>query len=236
MIPISPDAKRVAIDADRKKTMADPMNLVEEKTYRRVIGSLMYLFATKPDITFAVSLLSRFQSKPHLNHYECAMKILKYIKSTLHLGLLYKKGTNLTLEGFSDTNFAGDNSDFKSTTGYMYLLGGTAVSWSSKKQESIAQSSAEAEYVAGASAANHGIWMTKILTDLKLKIPGPIPLMMDSKSAIAMTKNPTFFERSKHIDIKYHVLRSYVQKLKTELGYVSSEDQIADALTKLLYP
>ncbi|XP_040967070.1 secreted RxLR effector protein 161-like [Gossypium hirsutum] len=139
-----------------------------ETTYRSLIGCLLYLTATRLDIMFAVNLLSRFMHYCNVLHYQAAKRVLRYIKGTLNHGLLFSKAEKLKLTGYIDSDWDGSKDDMKSTSGYAFILGSAMVCWSSKKQSLVAQSTAEAEYVAAASAVNQAIWLRKVLDDLNL--------------------------------------------------------------------
>ncbi|KAG8503694.1 hypothetical protein CXB51_001702 [Gossypium anomalum] len=203
-----------------------------ETTYRSLIGCLLYLTATRPDIMFVVSLLSRFMHCCNVQHFQAAKRVLRYIKGTLSHGLLFSKAAELKLKGYTDSDWAGSKDDMKSTSGYAFTLGSAMVCWSSKKQSLMAQSIAEAEYIAAASAVNQAIWLRKILADLNLFQEGATEILCDNKSAIAIAKNPVFHGRTKHFDIKLHVIREMEQACEIKLVHCNSEDQIADILTK----
>jgi len=136
--------------------------------------------------------------------------------------------------GYSDSDLAGDVDDKKSTSGSVFLLGTSLVTWGSKKQRVVALSSCESEYIASANAACQGIWLSRLLGEL-LGISTPkVKLLVDNKSAIALSKNPVHHERSKHIDTRYHFIRDCVDKGEVDIGHVSTADQLADILTKAL--
>lgn len=136
--------------------------------------------------------------------------------------------------GFSDADWAGDTNDRKSTSGYVFMLSGGAVSWSSKKQKCVALSTAEAEYIALSSAAQESIWLRQLLTELGKSLEMPTVLFEDNKSSIAMTRNPQFHGRAKHIDIKHHFIREQVSRGKVQLEYCPTAEMTADILTKAL--
>ncbi|KAK4386673.1 Retrovirus-related Pol polyprotein from transposon RE1 [Sesamum angolense] len=193
----------------------DGSQKVDGSMYRSLIGSLLYLTATRPDIMFATSLLSRFMQSPSQVHYGAAKKNSKILTS----------------------DWAGSVDDMKSTSGYTFSLGSGIFSWASKKQATVAQSSAEAEYIAAAATSNQAIWLRRILEDIgeKQEEPTtPTTIYCDNKSTIAITKNPVQHSRTKHIDIKYHSLREATTKGEIELKYCSTEEQLADIFTKAL--
>ncbi|KAK4387768.1 Retrovirus-related Pol polyprotein from transposon RE2 [Sesamum angolense] len=202
--------------------------------YRSLIGSLLYLTATRPDIMFATSLLSRFMQSPSQVHYAAAKRILRYLRGTKDFGIWYKSTNDAKLVGYTDSDWAGSVDDMKSTSGYTFSLGSGIFSWASKKQATVAQSSAEAEYIAAAATSNQAIWLRRILEDIGEKQEEPTTIYCDNKSAIAITKNPVQHSRTKHIDIKYHSLREATTRGEIELKYCNTEEQLADIFTKAL--
>ncbi|KAL0317673.1 UNVERIFIED_CONTAM: Retrovirus-related Pol polyprotein from transposon TNT 1-94 [Sesamum angustifolium] len=191
----------------------DGSQKVDGSIYRSLIGSLLYLTATRPDIMFATSLLSRFMQSPSQVHYAATKRILRYLR---------------------DSDWAGSVDDMKSTSGYTFSLGSGIFSWASKKQATVAQSSVEAEYIATAAISNQAIWLRRILEDIGEKQEEPTTIYCDNKSAIAITKNSVQHSRTKHIDIKYHSLREATTRGEIELKYCSTEEQLADIFTKAL--
>jgi len=190
--------------------------------------------ATRPDLMYAVSLVSRFMESPTEVHHQAVKKILRYLKGTVNYGLFYKKSEINVLVGFSDSDYAGDLDDHKSTSGYVFLLSGAAVSWSSKKQPVVTLSTTEAEFIAAAACACQGIWLRRILEEVKCTQLGPLMLFCDNSSAIKLSKNPVLHGRSKHIDVRFHFLRDLAKEGAVELCYCKSDEQIADIFTKPL--
>ena len=201
--------------------------------YRGLIGSLLYLTASRPDIMFSVCMCARFQSNPKESHFAIAKRILKYLKGTINVGLWYPKGASFNLVGYSDADFAGCKLDRKSTSGTCHLLGSSLVSWHSKKQASVALSTAEAEYVAAGSCCAQTLWLKQQLFDYGLKLDH-IPIRCDNTSAINLTKNPILHSRTKHIEIRHHFIRDHVQKGDCIIEFVDSNNQLADIFTKPL--
>ncbi|XP_019161883.1 PREDICTED: uncharacterized protein LOC109158427, partial [Ipomoea nil] len=177
---------------------------VDETKYRGMIGSLLYLTASRPDISYSVGVCARFQSKPKESHFLATKKIIRYLKGTVNVGLWYPKEGNFTLTGFSNAEFAGCKIDRKSTSGACQFLGGRLVSWFSKKQNSIATSTAEAEYIATGSCCAQILWMKQQLKDYGVNCEN-VNILCDNTSAIAITHNPVLHSRTKHIDI-YKIL------------------------------
>ncbi|EOY32548.1 Uncharacterized protein TCM_040529 [Theobroma cacao] len=199
---------------------------------RKLIGCLLYLSASRPDIMYTTSLLSRFMQSPTKTHLTAAKRVLRYVKGTLNYGLLNGQVENKELEGYSDSDWAGSYDDSKSTSGYCFSFGSAMFSWNSKKQDIVAQSSAEAEYVAAASATNQALWLRKVLLDLKFEQINPTVLWLDNQSAIALAKNPINHSRTKHIRIKFHVIREVVTNNEVVVNYYGTDDQIVDIFTK----
>ena len=206
----------------------------DKETYQSAVGSLLYLSTrTRPDITFAVNNIARFSSNPTTQHWTAVKRIFRYLKGTIHLGLLYERNGLKKLIGYSDADWGGDCNDHKSTSGYLFLVGGTAVSWRSNKQTCVALSTAEAEYMALASAAQEAVvWMRQLSKDMKTDVCEPTVIFEDNQSAICMAKNPQFHGRAKHIGIKYHFIREQVSNNTIKLRYCRTEDMIADIFTK----
>jgi hypothetical protein len=219
-----------------KLSKKDDSPPVDKTKYRSIIGSLRYLVNTRPDIAFAVGIVSRFMEDPRAKHWAAVKQILRYLAGTVNYGCVYKKlGTTETkLLGYSDSDLAGDVDDRKSTSGSVFLLGNSLVTWVSQKQRVVALSSCEAEYIASANAACQGIWLSRLLGEL-LGIQAPkVKLLVDNKSAFALSKNPVHHDRSKHIDTKYHFVRDCVEKGEVEIDHVNTGEQLADILTKAL--
>lgn len=205
------------------------------KSYQSLIGSLSYLsLSTRPDISYAVNQLSQFNVNPHQEHLVAAKHILKYLNSTIDLKLTYKK-TGAPIEGFSDADWGG-NYDRKSHTGYCFILASGTVVWETKKQQSVALSSTEAEYMAMSSASKEAVYLKKLLQDLGYPelVEKPIKMHGDNLSAIQLIKNPVYHSRSKHIDIRVHYVREVFQNNIIELQYCSTNEMVADILTKVL--
>jgi hypothetical protein len=203
--------------------------------YRELIGATMYLATmTRPDIMWSVSYLSRFISNATNSHWMAAKGLLRYLKGTCNMGL--KFGGDHTIQGYSDADWAGDTTSRKSTGGYVFTIGRTAFSWQSKLQSVVAASSTEAEYIAMAQAAREALWVRKIAAELKILPEGGVILKGDNMGALKLGKNNMTTARSKHIDIIYHFTRNYVEQELIKLEYVSTEDMVADMMTKALGP
>ncbi|KAL8096136.1 hypothetical protein AgCh_037185 [Apium graveolens] len=219
--------------ATTTKLDKDTGNSVDITDYRGMIGSLLYLTASRPDIMFATCLCARFQADPREPHLTAVKRIFKYLKGTADLGLWYPRESDFKLIGYSDTDFAGCKIDRKSTSGSCQFLGGRLVSWYSKKQKSISTSTAEAEYIAAGSCCTQILWMKNQLLDYGLTY-FKIPIYCDNQSAIAMTGNPVQHSMTKHISIRYHFIREHVDEGTVELHFVPTDQQVADIFTKPL--
>lgn len=224
------------MEARLKLTKSSKAPEVDHTQYRSVVGSLRYLVHTRPDICYAVGYVSRFMERPTTDHMAAIKHILRYVKGTLSLGCFFEKGAgeNPQLLGYCDSDLAGDVDDRKSTTGMIFFLGGSPITWVTQKQRVVAISSCETEYVAAASAACQAVWLARLLGELLNREPDRVLLKVDNQSAIALCKNPVFHERSKHIDIRYHYVRSCVEEEQISMEHVRTGAQLADILTKPL--
>ncbi|KAK6140952.1 hypothetical protein DH2020_025306 [Rehmannia glutinosa] len=223
----TPMATNVKIDKDEKGKSVD------ESKYRDMIGSLLYLTASRPDILHAVCLCARFQSNPKESHMSAVKRIFRYLKGTINYGLFYPKNENFSLKGYSDSDYAGNIDDRKSTSGSCQFLGDCLVSWFSKKQNCVSLSTAEAEYISAAFCCTQLLWMKQTLADYKCSFEN-VPIFCDNISAINIAQNPVHHNRTKHIEIRHHFLRDCVSKRKIEISFVPSQDQLADIFTKPL--
>ncbi|KAK8921731.1 hypothetical protein KSP39_PZI020888 [Platanthera zijinensis] len=225
--PMDPSLK---LRADQGSPFPDP------SSFRRLIGRLLYLTTTHPDICFAVQQLSQFVSKPMDTHYIAATRILRYIKQAPGTGLFFPSNSDLKTCGFADSDWACCLDSRRSITGYCLFIGPSLVSWKVKKQPTVSRSSCEAEYRALASLTCEIQWLHYLLTDLKVFSSTPTNVYCDSKSAIYLAHNPSFHERTKHIDLDCHVIREKIEKGLIHLLPVPSSAQLADFFTKALHP
>ena len=208
---------------------------VDQQLYQSAIGSLMYLsVSSRPDITYAVGNLARFSSKPTKEHWTALKRVLRYLKGTMKHGILYSQKGSGECVGYSDADWAGDINDRKSTSGYVFQISGGAITWKSKKQGCVALSTAEAEYIALSSAVQESVWLRRLTSELGSPPKTPTTIFEDNQSAIAMTKNPQFHGRAKHIDIKYHFIREQVNCGNVQLKYCPTGEMTADIFTKAL--
>ena len=207
---------------------------VDPTQYKQMIGSLMYLTVSRPDLTYVVSLVSRYMENPTALHMVAIKRILRYLKGTYELGICYKKGGGTSdIVAYSDSDYAGDLDDRRSTSGYVFMMGTGTVSWSSKKQAVVTLSTTEAEYISAALCACQVIWIQRILNHLSWDQRNCV-IYCDNCSTIKLSKNPVMHGRSKHIAIRYHFLRDLSKEGIVNLKYCRTQDQIADIMTKPL--
>jgi hypothetical protein len=193
----TPMSTTTALDADEEGEHVD------QKEYRSMIGSLLYLTVTTPDIQFSVCLCARFQASPRISHQQAVNRIFRYLCHTPDFGLWYSASSSLALHVFSDADFAGCQLDRKSSSGTCQFFGFSLVSWSSRKQSSVAQSTTEAEYVAAASCCSQLLWISYTMSDFGEEYTH-VPLQCHSTSAISVAKNPVLHSKTKHIEVRYH--------------------------------
>ncbi|KAL2336947.1 hypothetical protein Fmac_011393 [Flemingia macrophylla] len=215
-------------------TMEENSPAIDKTMYRGMIGSLLYLTAaSRPDIMFSVCVCARFQIEPKEVHLQAVKRILRYIKGTTNLGISFHRSQNFSLLGYCDADYAGDRWERKSTSGGCHFMGSCLVSWTSKRQSTIALSTCEAEYVAAGQCCTQLLWLKHQLEDYDI-YEGNIPIMCDNTAAINLSKNPVMHSRSKHIEIKHHFIRDHVQRGTVELIFINTEEQLADIFTKPL--
>jgi transposase InsO family protein len=200
--------------------------------YRRMVGKLIYLTITRPDICFAVNQVSQHMQVPKMCHWAMVDRILRYLKGTPEQGIWMGRNESTTLVGYCDADWAGDRQDRKSTTGYCTFLGGNLVTWKSKKQKVVSCSSAEAEYRAMRKLTDELIWLKQLLKDLGVETQEPITMHCDNQAAIHIASNSVFHERTKHIEVDCHKVREKVEQGVILPCYTRSSDQLADIFTK----
>ncbi|XP_026451421.1 uncharacterized protein LOC113351696 [Papaver somniferum] len=222
------------LELNSKLSPFDGKLLPNPTLYRKLVGSLNYLTITRPDISHAVHIVSQFMAAPRTTHYAAVLRILRYIKGTLYQGVKFSSTSDLCLRAYSDSDWAGDITDRRSTTGYCLFLGNSLISWRSKKQNVVSRSSAEAEYRALAHSTSEIVWLRWLLGDMGVHLTAPTLLYCDNKAAIHIAHNDVFHERTKHIEIECHFVRHQYKKRIITLSFVSSELQPADLFTKAL--
>ena len=230
--PLSPDDAN-SLGTEKPGEEGKP---IDPKIYRSFIGKLMYaMVGSRPDIAFAVSKLGQFACNPTSKHLKLAKKVLCYLKGTADKGIVYlKHKKNLVLDAYSDADWGGCKTTRRSTTGGLFRINGSLVSWSSKRQPTVALSSTEAEYMAATQATKEVVWLRRFLSEVNHEQPTPTIIYEDNNGAIELSKNPIDHVRTKHIDIQYHFVREKVDAKEVKLIHVPTKDQLADLMTKAL--
>lgn len=201
--------------------------------YQSLIGSLLYaMLGTRPDISFAVTRLSKFNANPSEAHMSYAKYVLRYLQGTKAYRLRYKGASNDGLISYSDSDWAEDRDDRHSTSGFVFLMAGGAISWASRRQPTISLSSTEAEYKAASDTCRQLIWLRTFGDELGDDLTRPTPMCLDNQGSIFLSVNPVVDRRTKHIEIRYHFIREQVESGSVEIFYVATADQLADSLTK----
>jgi hypothetical protein len=228
------------IDAHNKLRRADAAfepTREEIKWYQKAVGSLMYaMLGTRPDIAFAVSVVSRYAARPTQQHRSAVQRIFRYLRKTVNYVLVFR-GELAALAGYTDSDWAGDLDTRRSTSGYLFSVGSAVVSWSSKLQSTVALSTCEAEYIGQSNAAKEAIWLRRLLDEIRpedMDKPKATIIFCDNQGAIALAKNPQFHSRMKHVEIQHNFVREKVSDGAIQLEYVNTESQVADGLTKAL--
>ena len=232
------------IDCNTVSTPIDKFHVAQDDTdkliddnvpFREAVGSLLYLATgTRSDISFAVSVVSQALSNPTKRHWEMIKRILRYLKGTADIGILYKHGHDKNLlTTYSDADYAGDTLTRRSTSGVLCLYMGGPISWLSQKQRSVALSTTEAEYMAASEATKEIIWLVRLFKEITTMTAIPL-LRIDNLSAVKLVHNPVYHKRSKHIDVRYHFVREKCEEGQLLVEHVCGQEQLADILTKPL--
>ncbi|GJU14314.1 hypothetical protein Tco_1142280 [Tanacetum coccineum] len=219
------------IETQKPLTKDEEAADVDVHLYRSMIGSLMYLTASMPDIMFAVCTCSRFQVTPNTSHLNDVKRIFRYLNGKPKLGLWYPKVSSFDLEAYSDSDYAGANLDKKSTTGGCQFLGRRLISWQCKKQTIVATSTTEAEYVAAANCYGQVLWIQNQMLDYGFNFMNT-KIYIDNESTICIVKNPVFHSKTKHIEIRHHFIRDAYEKKLIQVLKIHTDDNVADLLTK----
>ncbi|RVW55235.1 Retrovirus-related Pol polyprotein from transposon TNT 1-94 [Vitis vinifera] len=222
------------MDTTVKLEESDGSAPVDKGRYQRLVGKLIYLSHTRPDIGFSVSVVSQFMNNPTEKHMTAVIRILRYLKMTPGKGLFFQRTTNKEIEIFSDADWAGSVTDRRSTSGYCSFVWGNLVTWRSKKQSVVARSSAEAEFRAMAQGICEGIWLNRLLEELRVPLKHPMVLYCDNQAAISIAKNPVHHDRTKHVEIDRHFIKEKIEEGVFKVSYTSTNCQTTDILTKAL--
>jgi hypothetical protein len=214
------------------RILANSGEPVDKYQYQRLVGRLIYLSHTGPDIAYAVSVVSRYMHDPRSGHLDYVHRILRYLKSCPGKGILFSNHGHLDIEGYTDADWAGCLDDRRSTSGYCVFVGGNLVGWRSKKQSVVARSTAEAEFRSMASGLCELLWHKILMTELCLYNGAPLQLNCDNQAAIKIVNNPVHHDRTKHVEIDRHFIEEKIDEGLLQVNFVNSGDQIADVLTK----
>ncbi|KAL0558735.1 hypothetical protein IC582_003317 [Cucumis melo] len=206
---------------------------VDHKLYGSIVGSLLYLTASRPDIAYAIGICARYQANPHITHLEAIKRILKYVHGTSDFGMMYSYDTTPTIVGYCDADWTGSADDPKSTSGGCFFLENNLISWLSKKQNCVSLSTAEAEYIATGSGCTQLIWMKNMLLEYGFD-QDTMTFYCDNMSAIDISKNSVQHSRPKHIDIRHHFIRELVEDKVIKFDHIRSNLQLANIFTKPL--
>ncbi|XP_019242172.1 PREDICTED: uncharacterized protein LOC109222255 [Nicotiana attenuata] len=217
------------------KLKANQGVLLEDPTqYRKLVGKLNFITNTRLDIAFRVQHLSQYMQSPRDTHLNAAYHVLRYLKGNPNLGIFLCNNTDYNINAFCDSDWAACSELIKSVSGYLILLGGSPVSWKSKKQSTIALSSAEAKYKSVRAVVGELVWLVRLFEEFSVTLSLPIPVFCDSQAALHIAKNPVFHERTKHIEVDCHFVRDKLQEGLISLHYIPTSDQLADIFTKTL--
>jgi len=230
--PLEVNTKLTTQDLDELMQKTDDDMLEDKTKYQRLIGKMLYLTLTRPDIAYAVQTLSLFLQQPKKSHWDATVRVMKYIKREPALGILLSSQVSNSLTVFCDSDWASCPNTRKSVSGFLVKHGSSLISWKSKKQSVVSRISAEAEYRSMANAVSEVVWLTALLKELNSEVAAPVVVHSDSKAALQIAANSMFHERTKHIEIDCHFIRQKIQEGMIKTVHVGTKDQLADVLTK----
>jgi hypothetical protein len=219
-------------ELNTRLTPNDGEPLCDVTLYQHLVGSLVYLTITRPNISYVVHQVSQFMAAPRSTHFSAILHILRYLKGTLFHGLCFSSQSSLQLHAYTDADWAGDPTDHRSTTGYCFILGTSIISWRSKKQTVVARFSTKAEYCALADTTSKLLWLRWLLQDMSVSLSSATSVYYDNMSAIQIAHNDVFHERTKHIEIDCHFVCHHLLQGSLQLHSVTSRDQLTDIFTK----
>lgn len=222
------------MDQNHKLAKSESAFLTDPEKFRRLTGRLIYLLATRPDLSYSVHILTQFMQKPQEEHWLAALKVVRYLKGTIGQGVLFRANTTLSVTGWCDSDWGADPSSRRSLTGWIVQFGISPVSWKTKKQDGVSLSSTEAEFRALKSMTKELIWIKGLLNELGIEHTAPMLVCCDNKSALHLSANPVLHERTKHMGIICRFVQEAVTKGVIRTTHVSTRDQLADILTKAL--
>ncbi|XP_022860639.1 uncharacterized protein LOC111381130 [Olea europaea var. sylvestris] len=222
------------MEQNLKLTAEDGIDLADPTKYRRLIGRLLYLTITRPDISYSVQVLSQFLSKPKDTHWKAALRTARYLKGSPSQGLFYPTSSSFQLSAFCDADWGACSITRRPITGFCVFLRNALISWKSKKQRTVSRSSAEAKYRSMASTTCELVWFRSLLCDLGVDLVKPVQLFCDNQAAIYIASNPVYHERTKHIEIDCHIVREKLQEGLLRPSHIPSKMQVADILTKAI--
>ncbi|XP_071718090.1 uncharacterized mitochondrial protein AtMg00810-like [Rutidosis leptorrhynchoides] len=225
---------KLPMDQNNKLTVDVGSPLADPEVYRRLIGKLIYLTITRPDICYTVQLLSQFMQNPTSVHMQAVKHLLRYLLLAPNQGIILANRSAVQLKAYCDSDWASCPMTRRSTTGFCILLGDSPLSWKSKKQNVVSRSSAEAEYRAMTLTCCEITWLVTLLKDLGLNDLGPVKLFCDNQAAIHIAANPVFHARTKHIEVDCHYVRDQVKSGLIKTQYVHTKSQLADVFTKVI--
>ena len=202
--------------------------------YRRLIGRLVYLAISRPELSYSIHLLSQFMQTPRQAHWDAALRVVRFLKGSPSQEILLKSDSNLELSIYCDADWQSCPITRRSLSSYVVLLGGSPIDWKTKKQDTVSHSSAEAEYRAMAAAVREMKWIVPLVKDLGITPSTPVPFYCDSQAAIHIASNHVFHERTKHIERDCHSVRNAAKASLITMRHVRTKDQLADILTKAL--
>jgi hypothetical protein len=231
----TPAVPGLRLDNDMSATTEEEIEYIESKPFRSAVGSLMYaMVATRPDIASALCVVCRFMNRPGRQHWKAVKQILKYLKGHSSLGLTFSGSSGINAYGFSDSDWAGDRNSRRSTTGYVFMLAGAAISWKSKLQKTPSLSSTEAEYMAAGAAVQEALSIRYLLEELGYIQSDATNINVDNKGAICLALSQGSNYGTRHIALRHHFLRHYVASGDVKLTYIHTSKNVADVLTKAL--